>query len=138
MPKSTTPSDVPLTKNQAAVYAVLEDASKPLGAYDILEAVREVGLKGPPQVYRALDKLVSLGLVHRIESLNAFLACHHGPHEEPAAFIICRHCELTVELPVSRIETFLVSDALPEGFSVDEVKVEIKGRCRDCTPACAQ
>lgn len=126
-----------LTKNQSAVLSVLEKAGKPLGAYDILDEVRDVGLKGPPQVYRALDKLVTLGLVHRIESLNAFLACDHGPHEEPAAFFICRECGKTIELPLSSVEALTHSNALPKDCHVDEVKVEMKGQCGDCVRTAA-
>lgn len=122
-----------LTKNQHAVFGVLERAGKPLGAYDILDEVREIGLKGPPQVYRALEKLVSLGLVHKIESLNAFLACDHGPHEEASAFIICKDCQKTIELPVGDVEHLLKDKDVPSDFHIDEVKVEIKGRCMACT-----
>lgn len=124
-----------LTKNQSAVFDVLARAGKPLGAYDILDEVRTIGLKGPPQVYRALDKLVTLGLVHRIESLNAFLACDHGPHEEPVAFIICDDCQATVEVPVEHIEELVSADALPAGFVVDKIKLELSGHCRQCAKA---
>lgn len=125
-------SGLKLTKNQSVVLETLLEADKPLGAYDILEEVRDFGLKGPPQIYRALDKLMLLGIVHRIESLNAFVACDHGPHDAPAAFVICRSCETTVELSVSELEKLVPKDALPKDFVVDEVKLEIKGRCFEC------
>ena len=66
-----------LTKNQSAVFSALRGAGKPLGAYEILDQVRDQGFRAPLQVYRALQKLMELRLVHRIESRNAFVACDH-------------------------------------------------------------
>ena len=88
-----------LTRNQEVVMAALRAAEHPLSAYQILdvEIVRDNGLKAPLTVYRALDKLIALGLVHRIESLSAFVLCDHEPHSEPAAFMICQDCRSTIE-----------------------------------------
>ena len=80
-----------LTKNQALVFGKLSDASGPLTAYALLDNLRENGFRAPLQVYRALDKLVDYGLVHRLESLNAFVACRHKgcADHKTAAFAIC-------------------------------------------------
>ena len=66
-----------LTKNQSLVFDVLTRAEQPISAYTILDRLREHGFRAPLQVYRALDKLLEAGLVHRLESLNAFVACAH-------------------------------------------------------------
>ena len=66
-----------LTKNQTLVMGALSQAKGPLSAYTILDELRDDGFRAPLQVYRALEKLVELGLVHRLESLNAFVACQH-------------------------------------------------------------
>src|SRR5690606_9624291 len=68
-----------LTRNQTLVLDALEKADAPLSAYTILDRLRGDGLRAPLQVYRALEKLLSAGLVHRLESLNAFVACAR-PH----------------------------------------------------------
>ena len=80
--------DVPgdLTRNQGLVLGALNHSEAPLSAYDILDKLRADGLRAPLQVYRALDKLVERGLAHRLESLNAFVACadehcHHAGGE---------------------------------------------------------
>ena len=70
-------ADLKLTKNQTLVLSVLEESSIPLSAYTILERLGEHGLRAPPQVYRALDKLLDLGLAHKLASMNSFLACQH-------------------------------------------------------------
>ena len=92
-----------LTKNQALVFGCLTQAEAPLSAYTILDQLRDDGLRAPLQVYRALDKLVDFGLVHRLESLNAFVACNHpagetsGRSHGTVAFAICEKCEGVTE-----------------------------------------
>lgn len=126
-----------LTKNQKVVYQALQNADRPISAYEIIEqkGVREQGLTAPVTIYRALDKLVEAGLVHRIETLNAFVACDHGPHEEAVAFMICDGCRSTVELPAEDCSTLLSGRAASSGFDVDSVKIEVSGRCRRCQSA---
>src|ERR1700710_1957225 len=83
-----------LTRNQHLVLDALTEATGPLSAYGLLDRVRNDGIKAPLQIYRALDKLVELGLAHRLESLNAFVACAHvhEQHQGLAAFAICENC----------------------------------------------
>ena len=66
-----------LTNNQKIVLEALEDSEQPLGAYSILFNIEKKGIKSPQQVYRALDKLIEIGAVHKIESLNSYIACKH-------------------------------------------------------------
>lgn len=123
-----------LTRNQQIVYTALNTSEVPLSAYDILgvDDVREGGLKAPLTIYRALDKLQELGLVHRIESLNAFVACDCGPHTHPVGFMSCKDCKKTIELPVSDCEDLLRAAADAKGFKLDKITVELSGSCTEC------
>ncbi|MEQ8804355.1 MAG: Fur family transcriptional regulator [Rhodospirillales bacterium] len=123
-----------LTRNQQAVLTALKGADKPLTAYDVLglPAIRKAGMKAPLTIYRALDKLIDRGLVHRIESLNAFVHCGHGPHDHATGFLICTDCGRTLEVHLEACETHLAGRARDQGFAVDDVRVEMTGRCPDC------
>ena len=121
-----------LTKNQNAVFTALLGAEKPLGAYEILDVVRDQGFRAPLQVYRALQKLIELRLVHRIESRNAFVACDHEPHSEAVCFLICDGCEKAIELPIHDLEDGLRERAREAGFGISGICVEMKGTCRSC------
>ncbi|MEK9671789.1 MAG: Fur family transcriptional regulator [Rhodospirillaceae bacterium] len=123
-----------LTRNEELVKAALDDAAKPLTAYEILALpkVRKAGVKAPLTVYRALDKLQGRGLVHRIESLNAFMSCGHGPHDHASGFLICDGCGRTLEVPLQACEAHLAGRARDQGYTVDAVRVEMTGRCPDC------
>src|SRR5688500_16782487 len=93
-----------LTKNQALVFDVLSHSDAPLSAYTILDKLRDDGFRAPLQVYRALETLRERGVVHRLESLNGFVACAHqekaccGAHSHgTVAFAICESCVHVVE-----------------------------------------
>ncbi len=122
----------PLTRNQALVLKVLEDAARPLGAYQILEQTTAAGVRAPAQVYRALDKLVELGLAHRIETLNAFIFCGHGPHEDEVAFAICDSCGSVAEISLAGVRAALRRSAETSGFALQEAHVELHGACGTC------
>src|SRR3546814_20364327 len=97
-------------------------------AYQILDALREHGLRAPVQVYRALESLLEREEVHRIESLNAFVACRHLDHRETAAFAICDDCRTIWEFTVpAGAEITALADS--KGFENHEVMVELHGRC---------
>jgi Fur family zinc uptake transcriptional regulator len=126
-----------LTKNQSIVIGALKQAGRPLSAYQILdiEAVRGAGLKAPLTIYRALDKLVEHGLVHRIESLNAFVVCEEEAHVEPAAFMICRECKQTIEFPATSIRRQMAKQAEAHGFRIEQINLEVTGLCAACQMA---
>ena len=114
-----TPTVADLTKNQQLVLDALSGADGPLSAYTILDRLRERGFRAPPQVYRALDKLVELGMVHRLESLNAFVACRHpgcDTHEETIAFAICEDCGQVAEISDDALSDELSKIAGRAGF----------------------
>jgi Fur family zinc uptake transcriptional regulator len=123
-----------MTRNQRVVFEALNAAAIPLTAYQILdrEQVRAKGIKAPLTVYRALERLISCGLVHRIETINAFVACTHAPHAEPSGFAICNRCRGATELRLSDCEAHLLGHARHEGFQVEGIRVELTGRCAKC------
>ena len=130
--------DLKLTRNQSLVLSVLEQSHQPLSAYGILDRLRAQGLKAPLQVYRALDKLMEIGLVHRLESLNAFVACS-DPHDHAAhvggvtAFAICEDCGSVTEFHDAGIEGRLSTWQKSERFRPEKTTIEIRGHCRACS-----
>jgi Fur family zinc uptake transcriptional regulator len=123
-----------LTKNQALVMGALAQAGGPLSAYTILDQLRGEGFRAPLQVYRALDKLVEFGLVHRLESLNAFVACSHQGCESHAmtAFMICEKCGKVAEIADDPLAARLRSLAAAAGFTPGRTTVELRGACSQC------
>ena len=127
-------ADLKLTKNQTLVLSVLEESSIPLSAYTILERLGEHGLRAPPQVYRALDKLLDLGLAHKLASMNSFLACQHtqcGSHQV-TSFAICDGCEQVSEIINTEFERQLNSIAEDVGLQPTRSTIEIHGLCDQC------
>ena len=123
-----------LTRNQALVHDTLCQADGPLGAYALLDRLRDRGFRAPLQVYRALDRLQTLGLVHRVESLNAFVACAHTddiPHDV-MGFAICDDCGCVAEFADAAAVRTLHRWAREQGFRVDSATIELKGCCRAC------
>ena len=123
-----------LTKNQSMVMKVLSKASGPLSAYTILDQLRSKGLRAPLQVYRALDKLVEYGMAHRLESMNAFVACRHpdGESETMVAFAICESCGEVTEITNDKFDSQLHKLAGGAGFNVKKSTVELFGQCEAC------
>ncbi len=123
-----------LTKNQSLVMGALSKAGVPLSAYTILDQLRDHGFRAPLQVYRALDKLVQFGLVHKLESINAFVACSQPQDEghETTAFMICEACakvsEITDDTLTKRVEVL----AYNAQFLLTKTTIELRGRCRTC------
>ena len=127
-------ADLKLTKNQTLVLSVLEESSIPLSAYTILERLDEHGLRAPPQVYRALDKLLDLGLAHKLASMNSFLACQHtqcGSHQV-TSFAICDGCDQVSEIINTEFERHLNSLANDVGLRPTRSTIEIHGLCDQC------
>lgn len=123
-----------LTRNQELVLGALNASTAPLSAYDILDKLRTEGLRAPLQVYRALDKLVDRGLAHRLESINAFVACAdaHCHRKGLIAFAICESCGKVDEFADEVIEERLGAWARSGGFKVERTTMEIRGRCAEC------
>lgn len=127
-----------LTRNQKLVFDTLERAQIPMSAYHILEALHAEGLRAPPQVYRALDKLMTLGLVHRLDSLNAFIACRQPScdRHRVSAFVICDQCQQVAELSDPTLVAHLQSLATQAGLTPRRSNVELQGLCHRCETGC--
>jgi len=109
---------------------------KPVGAYALLDALRADGRSAaPPTVYRALEFLLQQGLVHRVESLNAYLGCAHPEHGHAAQFLICRKCGTAAELDETDIAAAIDRHAKRTGFAVERRTVEASGLCAGCRAA---
>ena len=122
-----------LTSRRSQVLEILLVSHQPMGAYDILAELNRINPAAriaPPIVYRALEFLMSEGLIHRIESRNAFISCVHPGHQCTAQFLICRDCEQVAELESSNHP--LLAEANNLGFTVDHSVVEITGVCAEC------
>lgn len=127
-----------LTKNQSLVFDVLTRAEQPISAYTILDRLREHGFRAPLQVYRALDKLLEAGLVHRLESMNAFVACAHrdaaccGGGHGTVAFAICTGCGQAEEFHDHEIDQRLAAFTRARRFRAEKTTIEIRGLCEKC------
>ena len=119
------------------VLGALLSSHRPLGAYEIIEQLaKDMPRPAPITVYRALDFLMENGLVHRIESRNAFLACAHN-HDETAvvAFLICEACGSVGEIPSAALAQTFNEAVRSTGFSPKLSVVEITGTCTHCQEA---
>jgi len=119
------------------VLQALLSSHRPLGAYEVIEQLAKAAPRPAPiTVYRALDFLMANGLVHRIESRNAYLACAHD-HDRAAlvAFLICERCGAVGEVPAAPIADSLKAAAGASGFSPKLSVVEITGTCAHCQKA---
>ena len=120
-----------LTKVRRRVLEILLESHLAKGAYDVLERLSSDGLGSqPPVVYRALDFLVENGFVHKLHSLNAFIACAHPGQGHSPAFLICRVCR-KVEEAVGAGQR-LAGAAAEIGFSIEKTTVEAIGLCPGC------
>ena len=97
-----------LSKNQQIIFDIVNKSTEPLKAYAILFNVQKKGIKAPLQVYRALDKLVEMGKIHKIESRNAFIACHNSSCQvsKATAFSICEICEKVTEISSASLSKY--------------------------------
>ena len=121
-----------LTKNQQIVLDLVEKSSEPLKAYSILFNVQKKGLKAPLQVYRALDKLVEIGKIHKIESRNAFVACKNSNCvvSNATAFSICESCEKVTEINNSKLSKYLTNFQDNSGMKYSKYNLEFFGLCK--------
>ena len=123
-----------LSKNQRIIFDLIDKSSEPLKAYTILFNVQKKGIKAPPQVYRALDKLVEIGKIHKIESKNAFVACKNSNCEisKATAFSICESCEEVDEVSDTKLSKFLSKFNDKKGMKFKRFNLEFFGLCKKC------
>ncbi len=116
--------------NEGEVLRILSTHNGPMSAYDILDALRGksgTSIKAPTQVYRALERLMKDGEVHRVAALNAFVRCSCAHKGTAAGFIVCTDCGTVKEFD-AKASTM----PSPKGFSVSPANYEISGTCKDC------
>jgi Fur family zinc uptake transcriptional regulator len=123
-----------LTELRASVLRELAASHQALGAYDVIERMSAAGRRvAPISVYRALDSLLEVGLVHRIESRNAFIACH-AAHDEsrPILFLVCDSCGTVAESGEEGLNEALGNAAKNAKFTLDDTVLEMTGLCEHC------
>lgn len=130
-------SGLQLTPLRQRVLEIVASSHRPAGAYDVLAALQkeraaEGARAAPPTVYRALEFLVAQGLVHRIERLNAFVACFAGGEGHRGCFLLCEICGAATELHDPALTEALDGAAARAGFKARRETVEISGVCATC------
>ncbi|MET0067046.1 MAG: transcriptional repressor [Candidatus Thiodiazotropha sp.] len=127
---------VRLTPQRSRVLQLLIAAEKPLSAYDLLERLRgSVKNPAPPTVYRALDFLMEQGLIHKLESIHAYVGCTHPEHPHAGQFLICAECGEVAEVEDPRVTESLQAAGQAQGFRTHRPVVELLGTCADCRHA---
>lgn len=122
-----------LTALRRRVLELVWASHAPIGAYDLLRLLsQEHEGAAPPTIYRALDFLLEHGLIHRIESLNAFVGCAEPAEAHAGQFLICDDCGTAAELHDERINRAIAKGAAELGFEIERRTVEVRGRCPDC------
>ena len=125
-----------LNNKQSLVMNLLSKAKGPLSAYQILYDLNDHGFRGPTQVYRVLDKLLELGMVHRIESMNSFVACRqekcHEKNKEINLFTICKICGSVQELLSNGLKNIVKSLSKDNNFLLKNSVLELNGVCSKC------
>ena len=130
-PKST--KRRPAEEQDKMIVAALRDAGRPVSAYEIIDQLREQATLAPQTVYRALDRLIAQGSAHRLESLNAFVACSHAIHKGAAIFAICNDCSTVTEFDEAKAVEALSAWAKKASFAVTSMTLELRGRCSACS-----
>jgi Fur family zinc uptake transcriptional regulator len=125
---------VRFTAQRRQVLEIVCAARRPLGAYEILDAMRKSsGRTAPPTVYRALEFLKAQGLIHKLESLHAFVGCNHPDHPHASQFLICSECGGIDELEDEQVSQSLRRASRASGFTPQRRIVELIGTCESCS-----
>jgi len=124
-----------LTPLRRRVLELLLESHGPAKAYDLLPLIDAEKQAKPPTIYRALDFLVRMGLAHRIESLNAFVACDIGSCARSTIFLICEKCGGAEEFDAGHALVDLTDAAKKDGFAIRRTMIEASGLCSECQPA---
>lgn len=129
---------VRFTAVRRRVLEILLTEHRAFGAYDVLARLSQDGKPAhPPVAYRALEFLVAQGFAHKVQSLNAFIACTHSDHGHRPAFLICSSCSAVAEAALAADEESLSRAAAATGFRIEHVAIEAAGLCPNCSEAAA-
>lgn len=122
-----------LTPIRRKVLEILLTQGRSVKAYELLELIRDVQAgAAPPTVYRALDFLVEEGLVHRLDAINAWTACHDAGGERHDLLVVCTHCGSVAELSDPALTRQLAETVAQAGFHLSGLETELRGLCRSC------
>ncbi|MCB5162133.1 Fur family transcriptional regulator [Marinomonas algarum] len=122
-----------LTKVRRRALELIWESHRPLGAYQLLAKLAEEGFNSaPPTVYRALDFLLTAGLIHKVESMNAYLGCAHADKVHKGYFLICDQCHNVMEFDYQDIHSALREKAALQGFELRSETIELTGLCARC------
>ena len=125
---------VRFTDLRKTVLELVWNGHKAVKAYDLLDKLAALGGSAkPPTVYRALEFLMQQGLVHKIESLNAYVGCPHPGGDHVSQFFICDSCGYIEEVNLPELENAVNAQAELSGFKVNRQTVEISGQCQECS-----
>lgn len=127
----------PAPEQDKMIVEALRGVGRPVSAYELIEELREQATLAPQTVYRALDRLIAEGHAHRLESLNAFVACRHPSHQGAAVFAICNDCGTVTEFDEPGAVEHLAAWARKARFAVELMTLELRGRCRACAARAA-
>jgi Fur family zinc uptake transcriptional regulator len=122
-----------LTPLRKEVLELVAAAGKPVKAYDLLDQLRDRhGNAAPPTVYRALDFLLEHGFIHKLESINAYVSCHHPEEVHQVPFLICDVCSSAQEVCDPRVAALIEEQARAMGFRPQAQTLEVHGVCKNC------
>ena len=122
------------TQSRRRILELVCQYSQPVGAYTLLDDLREDGLSAaPPTVYRALDFLLENGLIHRLATTNTYLACAHPQTHHEGVFLVCSQCGHTQEVHTRGVIDAIKRNAKAYGFKVNHAAVEVTGSCERCS-----
>jgi Fur family zinc uptake transcriptional regulator len=124
---------VQLTPIRHKVLTLIWDSHKAVKAYELLDRLRpEQKTAKPATIYRTLDFLLEQGLIHRVESLNAFVGCHCSAYQHEQLLLICKYCEEVQERSAKGVMTALSHEAKQADFIVHSKAIEVHGTCAKC------
>jgi Fur family zinc uptake transcriptional regulator len=121
-----------MSENDKIIFATLKKSSKPLTAYDVLDKLQGTKIKAAQTVYRSLDALAERGLIHRIQSLGAFVACHNEEEDHGTQFAVCKECKDVIELHDHRICNVIHEISNKIKFKIEREFLELIGLCEKC------
>ena len=127
---------VRFTALREKVYSLLLNHENAVGAYDLLDELKKTEDSAKPAtIYRTLEFLLDLGMIHRLESSNAFVACHHFDCHHPTQFLICDQCGNVHEIQSDGLQEKLDTQAKTVGFKITRQTIEAHGTCANCHSA---
>ncbi len=122
------------TPHRRQILELLVHSEKPLSAYELLKQFNALTAHchSPPIIYRALEGLIALGMVHRLEQRQQYIACRYPEHPHGGLLLICKECDSVAELPTEQINLALQQALSQHHFQAKQAFIEITGQCQQC------